>query len=158
MQFRKIADLLGFTKTEFTVISFLLIVFLISLVINHFRAGGNFTTKNFDYSLADSLFLYSEKDDSSDSYKAATANNVLELKAFKTNKKKTLPAEKSIDLNNADISILMSLPGIGEKTAQKIIEYRQSAGGFKNIEEVQDVKGIGPAKFGKIKNYIFVEK
>lgn len=160
MQFRKIADLLGFTKTELTVISFLLGVFLFSLTVNFFNSKDGFSPKDFDYAHADSLFLSSGESDSSNSF--TTGDNykkeVLDLKQNKTVKKSLPSGEKSINLNKADKTELMKLPGIGEKTALKIIEYRQSSGGFKNVEEIQEVKGIGPAKFGKIKKYVFVDK
>lgn len=52
-----------------------------------------------------------------------------------------------ISLNHADISQLQQLHGVGEKKAQAIIEYRQQQGGFKRIEDLQKVKGIGPKLF-----------
>lgn len=56
-----------------------------------------------------------------------------------------------IRLNSASVSELMQLHGIGEKKAQAIIEYRQQNGGFQKIEDIQQVKGIGPALFEKNK-------
>lgn len=55
-----------------------------------------------------------------------------------------------VSLNTATAAELTSLTGVGEKTAQAIIAYRESHGGFKSIEELQQVKGIGPAKFATI--------
>lgn len=54
-------------------------------------------------------------------------------------------------LNQANIDELQKLKGIGEKKAQAIVEYRQKNGGFKNIDEFKNVKGIGPAIFEKNK-------
>lgn len=56
-----------------------------------------------------------------------------------------------IRLNSASVSELMQLHGIGEKKAQAIIEYRHQNGGFQKIEDIQQVKGIGPALFEKNK-------
>lgn len=64
-------------------------------------------------------------------------------------------AEK-IDLNQADVTVLTELPGIGPKTAEKIDAYRQTNGPFKTIDDLTNVKGIGPAKFEKIKELITV--
>ena len=56
-----------------------------------------------------------------------------------------------INLNTATIDQLMTLPGIGQKTAERILEYRTKSGGFKKIEELMNVKGIGEKSFLKIK-------
>lgn len=61
-----------------------------------------------------------------------------------------------ININTATLAELVSLPGIGEVIAQKIIDYRAEIGGFKNIEQIQGVKGIGEKKFGSIKDLITV--
>lgn len=60
-----------------------------------------------------------------------------------------------ISINNASKEELMSLPGIGEKTAIKIIEYRQTSS-FKSIEDLKKVKGIGDKKYEKIKDLIVI--
>jgi competence protein ComEA len=49
------------------------------------------------------------------------------------------------------------LPGVGESTAEKIIKYRETHNGFKKIENIMKVKGIGKKKFDKLKEYIYVE-
>lgn len=64
--------------------------------------------------------------------------------------------EELININNASIEELDSLPGIGEVTARAIVEYRTTIGAFKKIEEIMNVAGIGEASFIKIKDYITV--
>lgn len=59
----------------------------------------------------------------------------------------------AVNLNSATIEELENLPGVGQTTAQKIIEYRQQHR-FDKIEDVMNVKGIGKAKFQKMKNYL----
>lgn len=62
-----------------------------------------------------------------------------------------------IDINTADTDELMKIKGIGEVTASEIISYRETNGGFKNIEEIMNVYGIGEAIFRNICDYIYVE-
>lgn len=64
--------------------------------------------------------------------------------------------EKSINLNTAGLNDLTKLPGVGEKTAEKILELRNQRGKFKRLEELMDVKGIGEVKFSKIKKYVYL--
>lgn len=61
-------------------------------------------------------------------------------------------AADKISLNQASIEQLQQLNGIGQKKAEAIIEYRQKNGKFKTIEDIQQVKGIGPALFAKNKD------
>lgn len=61
-----------------------------------------------------------------------------------------------INLNSATKEELMTLTGIGEAKADDIINYRNTNGGFKNIEDIKNVKGIGDAVFAKIKDRITI--
>ena len=61
-----------------------------------------------------------------------------------------------ININNASLLELDSLPGVGEVTAQKIIDYREENTKFKSIEEIKNVKGIGENKFNNLKDYISI--
>jgi competence ComEA-like helix-hairpin-helix protein len=61
-----------------------------------------------------------------------------------------------VDINTANSELLQTLPGIGPKTAERIIEYRETAGRYKSIDEIQDVKGIGPKRYEKIRALITV--
>lgn len=62
-----------------------------------------------------------------------------------------------INLNTATLEQLDALSGIGPAIAQRIIDYRENMGGFKSIEEITQVSGIGEATFAKIKDSITVE-
>ena len=62
------------------------------------------------------------------------------------------PASTAIvNLNTASASDLEGLPGIGAKTAARIVEYRQKNGPFKKIEELMNVRGVGEKSFLKLK-------
>lgn len=63
-----------------------------------------------------------------------------------------------INLNKATLEELISLPGIGQELARRIIDYRASAGGIKTIEELKKVKGIGHNKFEALKDRINVDE
>jgi len=62
----------------------------------------------------------------------------------------------TVNINTASSSQLDSLPGIGPAYAQRIIDYRNANGGFKTIEEVKNVKGIGDKTFDKFKDQITI--
>jgi competence ComEA-like helix-hairpin-helix protein len=61
---------------------------------------------------------------------------------------------KAIDINNARPDEFEMLPGIGPALAQRIIEDGVQHGGFKNLDELKTVKGIGEKKFQKILPFI----
>ncbi len=61
-----------------------------------------------------------------------------------------------ININTASEGELDTLPGIGPAYAKKIVEYRQSHSGFKTIDQVKEVKGIGNLIFNKIKDLITI--
>jgi competence protein ComEA len=62
-----------------------------------------------------------------------------------------------ININTADSTELQKLSGVGPSTAEKIITYRKEYGGYKKIEELMNVSGIGEKTFNKLKNSIRVE-
>jgi len=68
----------------------------------------------------------------------------------------TMTKAATVDLNSASVSDLESLPGVGRRTAERIVEYRQKNGAFKKIEELMNVKGIGEKSFLKLKPLIAV--
>ena len=61
-----------------------------------------------------------------------------------------------VNINTATLEQLDTLPGVGEATANKIITYREENGGFKSIEDLKNVKGIGDKKFEDMKSSICV--
>lgn len=61
-----------------------------------------------------------------------------------------------VNLNTATSEQLQKLPGIGPRTAARILEYRQKNGSFKKIEELMNVRGIGEKSFLRIKAQLTV--
>ena len=70
-----------------------------------------------------------------------------------TTKYEKLEGQPKINVNNASKGELMRLPGIGDKLSDKIIAYRSVYGGFRTIDDLQSVKGIGVKTVAKLKPY-----
>lgn len=90
---------------------------------------------------------------------ASTKSNGASINSVQTAPKPTAVAPQPqgrINLNTASQSDLESLPGIGPTYAQRIIDYRIANGGFKSIEEVKNVKGIGDKTYLKFKDIISI--
>src|ERR1700752_1934541 len=62
----------------------------------------------------------------------------------------------NVNINTASAPELEALPGIGQKTAERIIEYRQKNGPFKKVEELMNVRGVGEKNFLKLKPQLSV--
>ena len=66
------------------------------------------------------------------------------------------PAVATINLNTATAAELEKLPGIGQKVAARIVEYRQKNGPFKKVEELMNVQGIGEKSFLQFRSQLTV--
>ncbi|MEW6074879.1 MAG: helix-hairpin-helix domain-containing protein [Candidatus Omnitrophota bacterium] len=65
--------------------------------------------------------------------------------------------QMKIDINEADMRTLMQVPGIGNVTARRILEYRQRIGRIQDLEELRGLKGITPKRFEKLQEELAVE-
>ena len=75
----------------------------------------------------------------------------------KGSKAKSAPAVVTpVNLNTATAADLEALPGVGASTARLIIEHRDKNGGFKKVEELMNIKGIGEKSFLKLKPMVTV--
>lgn len=61
-----------------------------------------------------------------------------------------------ISINTANAQQLQSLPGVGPKMAQRIIAYREENGLFQIVEDLQNIKGIGPKVFAKMRDLLCI--
>jgi competence protein ComEA len=168
----------SFTKNETKIILFIIIVLISGFSIKYIKfISSSFNESTFDYSKSEEIFKklskgtinsfsndsLSQKDSLNTSnenrilQKLQTAEDSLKTKGKKKSKKEENLKPKSININTATKEILITLPGVGESTAEKIIKYRESHNGFKKIEHIMKVKGIGKKKFENMKEYIYVE-
>lgn len=162
----KISKKIGFTPTEIKVILFFVVIFLVGYFYSEFFKGPIAPEYvEYDYSDQDSLFNYylntelDESDNLTSKSDLEIKREVLELSSTEYSKAENLPTliEKSINLNTAGMEELVRLPGIGEKTAEKIIQLRNTRERFTVLEELMDVNGIGKVKFNKIKKFLYIE-
>lgn len=125
------------------------------------KAGGlkdeaDITNINLAYIIEDGMKIHIPSKEEKESTIIVESNidsgTVEQSNEIKSNNNKKL----KININTATKTDLETLPGIGESTALKIIEYRKKKGKFKLIEDIKQVNGIGENKFNKIKELITV--
>lgn len=162
---KQLSQKAGLTTTELNVFIFLVVMFSAGALYKYFSSGKSVPLMEFDYSARDSLFYTgnrknllqanSENGQKTFDYK----QEVLDFnnRNFNNVKPAKTAAEKSINLNTAGLVELMSIPGLGEKTAGKILKFRSENGNFRSLEQLKEIKGIGNKKFNKIKIYIFID-
>ena len=117
---------------------------------------ADITNINLAYIIEDGMKIHIPSKEEKESTIIVESNidsgTVEQSNEIKSNNNKKL----KININTATKTDLETLPGIGESTALKIIEYRKEKGKFKLIEDIKQVNGIGENKFNKIKELITV--
>lgn len=163
--FKSIAIKLGYSETEVKVILFVISVMIIGGIIKLFNTNIESMNEIYNYTESDSIFysIVNENliDSNKNNFTSDVVNNQESLDFsqgnLKSPKKEIELKPKSINLNKASVQELSLLPGVGMKTAEAIVKYRQENKGFKSINEVMNIKGIGQAKFNKMKEFLTVE-
>ncbi len=132
-----------------------------SRIVDAIEAAGGMTNEidlgkiNLAYTLKDGQKIYIPKtSDIGEEYTKGVNESDIIIDAGTEENSST---NTKVNINTANISQLESISGIGESTANKIIQYREKNGKFKTIEEIKNVSGIGELKYEGIKNDICVE-
>ncbi len=167
---KDLLNALQFSKSETRVIVFVAAVIVSGYVVRNFNQFVEDADKPYDYSGTDSAFLnkslnrvstysFSASEDSSDHNPALYASEIeaagkkhdsSEIRSFAY-------GGATVNINIAGKHELEGLPGIGEATAERIIIHREENGGFRKVEDLMKVKGIGKKKFEKLKELITVK-
>ena len=87
----------------------------------------------------------------------APSSSVRQTKAF-LNTPARRPVRFPIDLNKAPVHDFMELPGIGEKLAERIVQYRKNHGRFKSIEDLRKVRGIGKKRMEQLRPLVITAR
>lgn len=131
-------------------------------IINYREKGGKFYSKNDlaklytisedDFAQLEPFIVLPETSRREYPRKAAQAKETQET-AKEIKSSKTIPI---VDLNTADSALLVELPKIGGYTAARIVAFRDKLGGFLNMEQLLDVKGMDAVRLEAVKPYLTV--
>lgn len=133
---RGLADRLALTSVERRAIAVLVVTFIVGLGIRLWQ--GTFASPpKFDYSAPDSIFA------------ALSADTIPSPAAVETT--------AAVNLNTASKDQLMSLPGIGPATAERIMLERDDGGPFRSVEDLRRVRGIGAKRIEQLRPLVTVD-
>lgn len=164
----KFSQKIGFTETETNIILFIILACLAGIAVNLVKNVKNEKTfLEFDYRQEDSLFNAAsgdpgirDSDVTLNEKKIASQSELLDFtkeKLPESSTKNISSSQKPININSANKSELAQLPGLGDRTAAAIIEYRTKHGRIKSLNELMTIKGIGKKKVEKIRNMVVLE-
>lgn len=156
---KKLFSKLQLTEYEGYAIFILLLFGAGGISVNIFSKNGG-SSAPFEYKQEDKLFEkivsgdYSKNNQEINSRDIDSLSVVSEFNKDNKNKNAGISGGERININTADLAEICRLPGIGEKTAQKIIDLRNRLGKFSSVNQLLIVKGIGDKKLQQIKPYI----
>ncbi len=93
-----------------------------------------------------------------DGEKRGAKNDQIKIRITRMAADQCLVFSIPLDLNRVSMEDLCLIPGIGESLAQEVIAYRERRRGFRSVEELKNVKGIGQKKWRAIKNFLTVKE
>ncbi len=143
-----------FKPSEIRIIVILLLLALAGSVVTLLQRQGHISRLNIGAISGKSMYnyRYTPKD---------LASTSLGVSSARMDSLARLPeagmAGERIDLNHSGYYDLESLPGIGPVLAERIMSYRDSIGGFKSVEDLKEVKGIGTSKFNLLRDKVIVK-
>lgn len=144
----KIQGILGFTRTEHRVVVFLVVTLLFGAAVKIIR-GTYHQPAVYDYSASDSeFFARSALIDTGSSLSTERRDVVDSAGSIRRGMPRLHLG--SIDVNTASKEELMSLPGIGEAIAERIVIDREENGAYASLNTLMRVKGIGKVKLKRI--------
>lgn len=156
-----------FTNQEKIFISFLLSGIIVGAGIELYRSHFKTVTKttkpqrieDFEQQIQEKATLINSLLDETElSPKIDNFSNNYEKLTKRVNTEgKSSYQELRLEINTATVEELVQLPKIGPVIANRIVEYRNAHGGFNNIEELINVKGIGEKRLTDIKPYIYIK-
>ncbi len=159
----RIQSLIGFSQGELIIAALILSGLVLGGIIKIFSSdeAGRIEAGSDIYYLLDSLaearrttYIGTDLEGNVDEALANEDTIVKKESYFPISKKKEIPAGK-ININTASLAQLVKLPGVGRKTADKIIAHRLRTP-FQSPEDITKIKGIGEKKFDKMKGFISV--
>lgn len=131
-----------------------------SRVENVIKAAGGFTEKadkekiNLAKKLKDEDYILINKKVDESNNNINNSNNDISNEEVKSKTEASSKKSDKVNLNTATKEELKTIPGVGDVTAQRIVDYREEKGSFSSIEELKNVERIGDKTFEKIKEYI----
>ncbi len=131
-----------FTQQEKLIIKFLLGVIMLGIVVTGYRHWFGESVPSAEKEIL--------------AFQAA-AVRVAEEKEKNPNENRKNQLLKSVNINTSDKADIMTIPRIGPVTAERIILHREDHGLYNSVEELLNVKGIGPKTLEKIRTYIKIE-
>ena len=142
----------------------LFVIFSIAIIIYNFSETPSLFPSNNTLAVSSYSNTYSSSTISSSSVSSniaassdiVTSSNIAVPSTTSKSSSKAIAISALININTASQTELEQLPGIGVAMSQRIIDYRTQNGNFDSIDELQNVKGIGPKVFAKIKDFITV--
>lgn len=141
---------IGFSRKEALAVLILSATFLVGAGIRWFQSNQSKPAqKQFDYSQSDSIYYSRGKT-------PPPTTNFRPLSTSST-PKTSRKANQTVNINSANKSQLMSLPGIGPSYADRIIEYRNTQGMFTSVEELSKIRGIGKKKLEKLRPFVLLK-